>query len=66
MAGKDEKAQVKRREVLEKIASAVFASLVAPAVLSETAEAATERQQTETPKLPELPPLAPMKTRSSG
>ena len=52
--------QVGRRDILAKIASAVFASLVAPAVLSETAQAATEQQPTQqTPKLPELPPPKP-------
>ncbi|MFN3422130.1 MAG: 4Fe-4S dicluster domain-containing protein [Armatimonadota bacterium] len=55
---KEGKNQIGRRAVLEKIASAVFASLVAPAVLSETAEAATE-QEKPSPQLPELPPPQP-------
>lgn len=58
--GESVEQQVGRRDILAKIASAVFASLVAPAVLSETAQAATEQQPTQqTPKLPELPPPKP-------
>jgi Fe-S-cluster-containing hydrogenase components 1 len=44
---------------IAKIASTVFASLVAPAVLSDTAQATTEKQTTQTPSLPELPPPKP-------
>jgi len=63
---KDEKLenQVGRRDILTKIASAVFASLVAPAVLSDTAQAVAGQQTTQqTPTLPELPHLSPTKTQ---
>lgn len=55
--------QVNRRSMLDKIASAVFASLIAPALsLDEPASAETKEQQRspqKSPKLPELPPPQP-------
>ncbi len=56
MTGSPGKVDLNRREVLAKLASAVFAGLVAPAVLGESAapaEAAT------LPELPVLPPPQP-------
>lgn len=53
-----EKASVYRREVLTKIASAVFAGLVAPAVLpvdGRQEEAPSAREATAAPELPMLP-----------
>lgn len=57
--------QVNRRSILDKIASAVFASLIAPALFDEPASAETKEQQqspqnsSKLPELPELPPPRP-------
>jgi len=53
-----EKAGVTRREVLQKIASAVFAGLVAPAVLGRSSAHAQEPGQ-GLPEIPELPEPRP-------
>ncbi len=56
--GKKKKGQVIKREVLKKISSTVFASIVAPAILDEVVEASEGRNGVSI-KLPELPPPQP-------